>query len=165
MNCDTISTVRRHERRKWHGRPARGSWAGCPCHISCRLGFLAVRSCKSCETTGPAVRAPNGWRRELFSWPQTVVLGVGRLLLKPEAFAMLTEGTDLRGAAVLRTGRERMGARCRATGGRKSACRMRANGKRQASQVARSRMGASRCQITLSLFQENICSAAVFLAR
>ena len=35
-----------------------------------------------------------------FSWPRSVEAGAGKLLLKPEAFAMLTDGIDLRGAQM-----------------------------------------------------------------
>ena len=35
-----------------------------------------------------------------FSWPRSVEPGSGKLLLKPEAFAMLTDGIDLRGAQM-----------------------------------------------------------------
>ena len=33
-----------------------------------------------------------------FSWPRSVEPGAGKLRLAPEAFAMLTDGIDLRGA-------------------------------------------------------------------
>jgi transposase len=33
-----------------------------------------------------------------FSWPRSAEAGAGKLLLKPEAFAMLTDGINLRGA-------------------------------------------------------------------
>jgi transposase len=35
-----------------------------------------------------------------FSWPRSVEPGAGKLLLKPEAFALLTDGIDLRGAQM-----------------------------------------------------------------
>ena len=35
-----------------------------------------------------------------FSWPRSAEPGAGKLLLKPEAFAMLTDGIDLRGAQM-----------------------------------------------------------------
>ncbi len=35
-----------------------------------------------------------------FAWPKTVEVGATKLALRPEAFAMLTDGIDLRGAKL-----------------------------------------------------------------
>jgi transposase len=38
--------------------------------------------------------------RGTFAWPQAGEIGAGKLALRPEAFAMLTDGIDLRGAKL-----------------------------------------------------------------
>jgi transposase len=35
-----------------------------------------------------------------FAWPKKELVGAGKLSLAPEAFAMLTDGIDLRGATM-----------------------------------------------------------------
>jgi len=35
-----------------------------------------------------------------FAWPKLAEIGAGKLALRPEAFAMLTDGIDLRGAKM-----------------------------------------------------------------
>jgi transposase len=35
-----------------------------------------------------------------FAWPKTGEIGAAKLALRPEAFAMLTDGIDLRGAKM-----------------------------------------------------------------
>jgi transposase len=35
-----------------------------------------------------------------FAWPKLEEIGAGKLALRPEAFGMLTDGIDLRGATM-----------------------------------------------------------------
>ena len=56
---------------------------------------------KSSTTTAPASACwPSVWKRGTFSWPLASKAGVSAMSLAPEAFQLLLDGIDLRGAEM-----------------------------------------------------------------